>query len=166
MIRQKSFGIFTVGILAASLCFPVLAQDKSEPADYVFINGSIHTMDVKNPKAQAITFQGNKITYVGGANGIQAEIGAGTKIIDLQGKMVLPGFVDGHIHAVAGGILMNGVDLQTDDVDEIFQRIRDYVKNYDGDVVLGYVSIPGKMETPRLQCWMKSSLSVQCTSGQ
>ena len=138
MIRQKSFGIFTVGILAASLCFPVLAQDKSEPADYVFINGSIHTMDVKNPKAQAIAFQGNKITYVGGANGIQAEIGAGTKIIDLQGKMVLPGFVDGHIHAVAGGILMNGVDLQTDDVDEIFQRISDYVNNYDGDVVLGF----------------------------
>ena len=51
---------------------------------------------------------------------------------------MLPGFVEGHIHVAAGGVLANGIDLQADDKEEIFTRIREYVATTDDEVILGY----------------------------
>ena len=107
-------------------------------ADLALINGSIHTMDANGTIAEAIGIEGDEIVYVGDAAGLKNVIGLGTEVIDLDGKMVLPGFVDGHIHAAVGGLIMLGVDLQTDDKDELFARIRDEVETNKDDVILGY----------------------------
>jgi len=53
--------------------------------------------------------------------------------------MMLPGFVEGHFHTVAGAMMARGLDLQTDNEQEVFDRIRQYVKeNPDLDVIVGY----------------------------
>ena len=96
-------------------------------------------MDEAQPWAEAVAIEGNKITYVGGADGLKSQIGLGTEVIDLDGRMMMPGFVDGHIHAIAGGMIMQGLDLQTDDKDELFKRLKTYIAdNPDLDVILGY----------------------------
>ncbi|WP_170559080.1 amidohydrolase [Ruegeria atlantica] len=106
--------------------------------DYALINGQIHTMDEAGSVAEAIGIEDGKIVYVGSAEGLPNIIGLGTEVIDLAGAMVLPGFVDGHIHAAAGGLIMLGVDLQTDDKDELFARIRNEVETNDDDLILGF----------------------------
>lgn len=67
-------------------------------ADYVFRHGAIYTIDSKRPTVDAIAVTGKKISYVGDDKGAEAWIGKKTKVIDLQGRMLLPGFVESHIH--------------------------------------------------------------------
>lgn len=142
MLLFESKKICIPAILVASLALPVSAEENkgrlNGTADYALINGFIYTVDSENPTANAIAITGNKISYVGDANGLASQIGFGTEVIDLEGKMVMPGFVEGHFHTVVGAMLMNGVDLQTDDKGELFERIRSYAANTDEDVVLGY----------------------------
>ncbi len=113
---------------AASLLATVVSAQtgrENPTADYALINGAIHTMDESGTVAEAIGIEDGEIVYVGNAEGLPNVIGLGTEVIDLGGAMVLPGFVDGHIHAVAGGLIVLGVDLQTDDKDELFALIRE-----------------------------------------
>jgi predicted amidohydrolase YtcJ len=108
-------------------------------ADYALINGKVYTVNKEQPWADAIAIQDNKISYVGDAQGLKSQIGITTEVIDLNGKMVLPGFVEGHFHTIAGGVMAKGLDLQTDNRQEVFDRIRQYVKdNPDLEVILGY----------------------------
>ncbi len=126
---------------AASLLATVVSAQtgrENPTADYALINGAIHTMDESGTVAEAIGIEDGEIVYVGNAEGLPNVIGLGTEVIDLGGAMVLPGFVDGHIHAVAGGLIMLGVDLQTDDKDELFALIREEVETNKDDLILGY----------------------------
>ena len=74
-------------------------------------NGSIYTVDADRSWAQAIAIAGDKIVYVGPDDGLEAYIDSGTKVIDLAGKMVLPGFVDAHAHPSHAMDLVSNVNL-------------------------------------------------------
>ncbi|MEM1313305.1 MAG: amidohydrolase family protein, partial [Pseudomonadota bacterium] len=106
--------------------------------DVALINGRIHTMDAEGTIAEAIGIEGDEIVYVGDAEGLGRVIGFGIEVIDLEGAMVLPGFVDGHIHAVVGGLIMLGVGLQTDDREELLARIRQEAAENDAELILGH----------------------------
>jgi predicted amidohydrolase YtcJ len=67
-------------------------------ADSVYVNGNIYTMDDTHPQAEAIAVGGQKLIYVGDSKGIKDFIGDNTKVIDLKGKTVLPGLIEGHMH--------------------------------------------------------------------
>lgn len=73
----------------------------SKAADYVLKNGTIQTMVNENDVAEAIAISGKKIVYVGTNSGVKKYIGKSTKVINLEGAMVTPGFMDGHIHPPA-----------------------------------------------------------------
>ncbi|MGI9402707.1 MAG: amidohydrolase [Rhizobiaceae bacterium] len=129
--------------LSATTQFAIAQESsaaRANPAtDFALINGNIHTMDESGTVAEAIAIEGDEIVYVGDASGLANFIGIGTEVIDLEGKMVLPGFVEGHIHPTAGALIMRGVDLQTDDKQEILDRLRKYAEaNPDLPVVHGY----------------------------
>jgi predicted amidohydrolase YtcJ len=66
--------------------------------DVVFHNGSILTMETEQPEAQALAIQGENILAVGSDDGILPLAGPQTKLIDLQGRALMPGFVDAHTH--------------------------------------------------------------------
>lgn len=68
-------------------------------ADLILKNGVIQTM-VGDSTAEAVAVIGGEIVYVGGNAGVESYLGADTKLIDLDGKYVTPGFIDGHTHEV------------------------------------------------------------------
>jgi len=98
---------------------PSAAVSAPSGADVVFRNGAIVTIDSARSRAQAIAIAiaGKVIPYVGDDRGGAAQIGPGTKVIDLKGRMLLPGFVDSHIHPTSA-LLAAGADLQVDTVEQ------------------------------------------------
>jgi len=120
-ILTKAAAPLRLGLAAATM---IAANALStETANYVFKNGAIYTIDSKQPKAEAIAVTGKRISYVGKNPGALAYIGDKTQVIDLQGQMLLPGFVEAHIHPTVAIITM-GIDLQTDTVEEILARAK------------------------------------------
>lgn len=70
-------------------------------ADTVLRGGSVYTVDAARSWAEAIAVRGNKIVYVGSDADVEPHIGPATEVIELEGRMVLPGFHDSHIHPVS-----------------------------------------------------------------
>jgi len=97
-------------LLAVLLCTYVSAQKLT--ADLVIVNANVRTMDKAAPKARAIAVVGNKIVAVGSDAEIKALTDAHTKVIDAQGKLVMPGFNDAHLHFTEGGFQLSLVDLR------------------------------------------------------
>ncbi|WP_413705464.1 amidohydrolase [Pseudomonas sp. Pseusp16] len=82
------------------------------PADTVMRNGYIYTVDGQDSVQQAIAIAGGKIIYVGSDAGVGGYIGKQTQLIDLAGRMLMPGFVDAHMHPGDGGRAMTLCDLK------------------------------------------------------
>ncbi|MET3108100.1 putative amidohydrolase YtcJ [Oxalobacteraceae bacterium GrIS 2.11] len=78
----------------------------SEPASLVFIDGNVITMDATRSIAHAVAVRGNQIVAVGSNADVEPLIGKGTKIIRLNGKTLMPGFIDAHLHPVSGALDM------------------------------------------------------------
>jgi hypothetical protein len=70
-------------------------------ADIVFTNGVVYTVDSLNNKAEAVAIKDKSIIFVGNNDGVQSYIGDNTKVINLNGKMLLPGFIDAHCHSIS-----------------------------------------------------------------
>jgi predicted amidohydrolase YtcJ len=81
------------------------------PADLAFVNGAAYTVNAARTRAQAIAVGGGRIVAVGTDADIRAHVGPRTDVIDLDGRMLLPGFQDAHVHPVSGGLDMLQCDL-------------------------------------------------------
>ena len=100
---------------------PVLA------ADTIIVKANVHTIDNKQPRAEAIAILGNRLVAVGSNNDIQGLKGPQTRIIDAAGHLILPGFNDAHVHFMSGGFQLSSVDLRDANTpDEFSQRIRTF----------------------------------------
>ncbi|PCI62183.1 MAG: amidohydrolase [Gammaproteobacteria bacterium] len=84
-------------------------------ATQVFKNGAIYTVNEQQPWATAIAIKDNKIIYVGNNDNINNYIGNATKVTDLNGKMMMPGFHDVHIHPIESGSDNTSFLLNTDE---------------------------------------------------
>jgi predicted amidohydrolase YtcJ len=73
-----------------------------DPADRVFINAAVYTVDEENSWSEAVAIKDGLITYVGDTAGVGSFVGDSTEVVDLSGKMMLPGFHDSHIHILIG----------------------------------------------------------------
>ena len=82
-------------------------------ASLVLLNGKIWTVSDAQPRAEAVACLGSRIVAVGSNDEIRKWIAAGTEVIDLGGKLVLPGFNDAHVHFFDGGENLAGVQLRT-----------------------------------------------------
>lgn len=86
-----------ISALTLLTCFSSPIQ-AIEQADIVFINGQIETLDIKQPKANAVAIKNESFIAVGSNQKIKAYVGANTQIIDLKQQLVVPGLVDAHTH--------------------------------------------------------------------
>src|SRR5215467_3314094 len=112
--------------LLVTFMFPALVLAQA-PADLILVNGKIWTVDDRRPEVEAVAVLGNRIAAVGSSEEIRKWAGANTKVIDLQGKRVTPGFNDSHVHFLDGGMSLAGVQLRYARTPEEFRdRIRDF----------------------------------------
>ena len=111
-------------------------------ADIVLRNGHVQTMVSESDVASAVAIAGNKIVYVGDDSGIDAFVGDKTQVIDLDGKFVSPGFIDGHIHAPANWFnALFQIDLTgLTTNEEYLEAIRDFVEAHPDEE--GYIGAP------------------------
>lgn len=96
-MRKLSVILFIFALAAWLLLIPT-AVSAAEKADRVFINGNIYTVDENFRTASAVAVKGGKFIYVGDDDGVQAYIGPLTFVFDLEGKTVIPGLHDAHVH--------------------------------------------------------------------
>ena len=105
----------------------VVSQAWAEQADFVFKNAKVYTLNSARPWAEAVAVTDNKITYVGENAGLSKLMSADTRVIDLKGKMLLPGFIDTHSHPVFAAAVAHGFELPYGaSVDEWLKVIKDY----------------------------------------
>jgi len=74
------------------------------PAELAFVNGSVYTVDATRTRANAVAVEDGRIVAVGSDDDIRDRIGDTTEVVDLGGRMLLPGFQDAHVHPVSGGV--------------------------------------------------------------
>ncbi|MCL2642003.1 MAG: amidohydrolase [Candidatus Bathyarchaeota archaeon] len=98
-------------------------------ADLVLIDGVVLTLDPKMPSAQAIAVKDGRISCVGSNQEVKQCIGEKTQVIYLEGKTVLPGFIDTHVHVVDYGRMLTWLDLQgVSSIKEIQTQLSERIK--------------------------------------
>ena len=100
--------LFVVLLLLASF----QAAGAQPSGDLVLLNGKFWTVNDAQPRAQAVACLGNRIAAVGSNDEIRKWIGPATQVMDLAGKLVLPGFNDAHVHFYSGGENLASVQLR------------------------------------------------------
>ncbi|QKW23190.1 amidohydrolase [Kitasatospora sp. NA04385] len=95
-------------------------------ADLVFTGGPVHTVDPVRPYATSVAVSGGRITAVG-HDEVRELIGPATEVVDLHGRLLVPGFQDAHVHPVGAGVEMGQCDLSgATGADEYAALIRAY----------------------------------------
>ncbi len=106
----------------------VRAQTMVQPAELVFKNGNIYTVDKSKPKAEAVAVRGGRIVFVGSNRELQVYVDAKTRVIDLAGNTMLPGLADAHQHLSGVGfreitLNLEGVNSLKDFLAKVKERV-------------------------------------------
>jgi predicted amidohydrolase YtcJ len=126
-VTAGSVATFAVRTSARSYASP---EQTAQPADLVLTNGKIVTVEDGAPEAQAIAVRGDRIVALGSAADIKQHTGAATQVIDLNGQLVIPGFIEGHGHFNGVGEARLNLNLmKTSSWDEIVAMVGAAVKS-------------------------------------
>ena len=112
---------FAVAMILVFSSASAYAQQPSF-ADLVIVHGHVWTVDPRNSRAEAVAIHDGHIVAVGSDAEIAKWVGPATKRIDAQGKSVLPGFIDAHVHFSSGGGEISGVHLRDANTPQEFAR--------------------------------------------
>lgn len=131
-------------LLAVSLVLSACGEDpSSEPAaamaDLVLLNGGIYTVNADRAWAQAAAVRDGLIVAVGSNEEIQALAGDSTLVIDLDGRMALPGFHDAHVHPTMGGYAFLGCSVENaTTIEDIISKVTDCAAQIGEDWLVGH----------------------------
>ncbi|MDY3561381.1 amidohydrolase [Gemmata sp. JC673] len=115
-------------LLCVALLVP--AAEPVVAADLIVHNGQVWTGDPKRPEAQAVAVWRDRIIKVGADADVKALAGPATKLIDLKGGRLVPGFYDSHVHFLSGGQSLAQIDLKdAQDETEFGKRLTAFDKN-------------------------------------
>ncbi len=151
MLRCRFEKVFAFLPVLFSVLSPVLSfvlslgvaarpSEAFDAADLFFHNGVICTMDADDRLAGALAVKDGKIVFVGSPEDGEKYKGPETRVVDLGGKLMLPGFLDTHIHSpgIAMGELFDFVLAGVYDTDKIAKTIRDYVDAHPQEAYFGF----------------------------
>ncbi len=126
-------------LMALAVSFVHTAASPESAVDMVLRNGKIVTLDPGQPEAQALAIKGDKIVAVGTDAEMKSRIGASTRIVDLQGRLAIPGFIESHGHLMGIGAAKMQLDLTgAKSWDEIVAMVRSAAsKARPGEWILG-----------------------------
>jgi len=125
--------------------FFLFAAGTHPSADSIYHNGTILTIDDTQPKAEAVAVKDGKILAVGTTEEVLKTKNSSTKLIDIQGKTMLPGFVDAHGHVMGGGLqalsanLLAPPDGEVKDIASLQQTLRDWMSK--NEVVVNKIKL-------------------------
>jgi predicted amidohydrolase YtcJ len=141
----------SAALAAASSIFCAAAAIGAEaPADLVLRGGVVHTVDARRPRAQAVAVRDGRIVAVGRDSDMAPLVGPKTRVLDLAGRTVVPGFDDAHAHLLGIGFAHLDVDLAgTRSFHEVVARVGAAVKGRPpGEWVRGRGWHEGKWDGP------------------
>lgn len=132
-IAARLFTFFILVLLSTS------CQDEVQKADLVITNATIWTGNESDPIAESMAVSGDTILSIGSFQEVSEFIGKKTKVKDLNGQFVTPGFIDTHVHLLTGGFNLNSVQLRNAKTPEEFvKRIEAFAKTVPkGSWILG-----------------------------
>jgi len=114
--------LIVVSVLFLSIAPRTLPVD---PADLVFKNGNVYTANDAAPHAQAIAVKGDRIVFVGSDSAAQQFVGKSTRVVDLHGNTVMPGFVDAHQHLSGVGFREMTLNLEgTTSLEDFLAKVK------------------------------------------
>ena len=87
-------------------------MNREGPADLILTGGHVHTVDPARPRAEAVAVRGERIVAVGSAADIAGLVGPPTRVVDLDGRLLLPAFQDAHVHPIFAGVDRLQCDLR------------------------------------------------------
>lgn len=146
-------GTLILRCLMVILLTSAWASSQARPAaDLILTNAHIYTVDANRPQAEALAVIGERIVAVGSSAEIDAWRGSATKVIDAEGKLVLPGFNDAHVHFIDGSATLTNVRLKdADSPEEFARRLGEYAKTLPkGEWILGGDWDDQAFKTPQL----------------
>lgn len=121
--------VFTVGNSKQTDIIPFVSQmaaqkfsETAPKADLALINGHIWTGNPAQPWVEAVASRGERLIAVGATDDIEKLVSSATRVIDLQGKLALPGFIDDHTHFMDGGFQLLSVNLRDARTEQEFAR--------------------------------------------
>ena len=94
----------TFALLPLLLCVLLATRASGQPADTVYLRGAIYTANTARAWADAVAVRDGRFVAVGTERQVRPHVGDGTRVVDLQGRTVLPGLLDGHAHYVRGAL--------------------------------------------------------------
>jgi len=126
-------------LLALAIMLVLVQCSTQQPADLIIVGGKIYTADDHHPVAEAVAVVGDSIVWVGSEKEVRAMAGENTQIIDLQGKVMTPGFIEGHGHIMGVGYNELQLDLlNVTSYDELIDKVKTAVsKAQPGQWIVG-----------------------------
>ena len=119
----------TIIVLSCFFLFSSCEKERKE-ADLIITNANIWTGNTQQPNAQAMAIRADTIIAIGSNEEINIYKGAKTKLIDSNGKFIVPGFIDSHVHLLTGGRSLLSVELRDASTQaEFTKRIADFAKS-------------------------------------
>ena len=136
---QNSIARRVLALVIAPLALIPGSHAQSPAADLVITHAKVWTVDKSRPRAEAVAVLGDRIVAVGSNSEIATWRGPHTKVIDAEGKLLLPGFNDAHVHFLSGGIELDSVQLtDATSKEEFARRIRERArKTPKGEWIVG-----------------------------
>ncbi len=119
---------FAAGLLLAASVHSMAGEPPApRVADLVLVNGKVWTVDKRQPEVEAVAVWRYRILAVGKSDDVKALAGPRTRVIDLKGRRVVPGFYDSHIHLLGSGLRLGEVALKdAKDEAEFGRRLREF----------------------------------------
>jgi predicted amidohydrolase YtcJ len=151
-----SFKAFAVAALAGLMALPCAAAESPGAADTIYLGGPVLTMNDAVPAAEAVAVSDGRILAVGDLADVRAHQGEATRVVDLDGRALLPGFVDSHGHVVMGGLqalaanLLSPPDGEVKDIASLQETLRDWVAanpeaGKPGGMIIGFGYDPAQL---------------------
>jgi len=133
-LGNKPMHLYPMRFLQLIILFLVLFSCQTpEPeiaADTIIFNGPIYTMDESKPMVEAVAIKADTFLFVGTKESVDAFKGSMTKLIDLGGKTMTPGLVEGHAHIMGVGYNLLNVDLRAaQSYDEVVAMVAERAAN-------------------------------------
>jgi predicted amidohydrolase YtcJ len=137
---KRILAVLIASIVVSFIPFTLSAQEmmSPDPADLILRNGLIYTVDATNTMTEAVAIRGGKFVFVGSSKDVMRYRGKQTRVIDLKGQFVLPGFNDNHVHFASAAQFLEFNIMRAATQQEFVARVKDVVARLPkGEWILG-----------------------------